>query len=49
MHAAQQRLSREDVRRLQMEHANVKSDADVGVFAASVVKHLQQKQQRHRQ
>jgi hypothetical protein len=44
MQAAQQRLPQEEVRQLQIEHANVKSDADVGVFAASVVKHLQRKQ-----
>ena len=45
MQAARQRLPQSIVGQLQRAHALVKSDADVGTFAASVVAQLQLQQQ----
>ena len=45
LHAARRRLSRAAVAQVEREHARVKTDADVGEFAARVVEQLQLQQQ----
>jgi hypothetical protein len=49
MQVARQRLPAVDADQLQRDHALVKSDADVGPFAARVVKKLEQQQQHQQQ
>jgi hypothetical protein len=45
LHAARQRLPKAVVAQVEREHARVKTDADVGEFAARVVEQLLLQQQ----
>jgi hypothetical protein len=49
MQVARQRLPAVDADQLQRDHALVKSDADVGPFAARVIKKLEQQQRQQKQ